>query len=115
MEPKRIILHHSLTRDSQTVSWDAIRRYHVFNNGWAAIGYHWGIELIGSTYETMIGRVSDRQGAHAYGQNGDSIGICFVGNYDLKSPTSEMLDQGLLLVRWLMRIYDIKKTDVYPQ
>jgi hypothetical protein len=50
MNPEYIVIHHSLTPDNQTVSWNAIRRYHIDVNKWADIGYHYGIENINGAY-----------------------------------------------------------------
>ena len=87
---KHIIIHHSLTRDGLTVEWNAIRAYHK-SLGWDDIGYHAGIELVGKAgaeprYEFQIGRPLDMQGAHTIGQNDKAIGICIVGNFDIKEP-----------------------------
>jgi len=107
MKPELIILHHSLTKDSRTVSWDAIRRYHVGTNHWSDIGYHFGIERIEDTFEVLVGRMPDRMGAHCRGQNSRSLGICFVGNYDMGPPPPEMWVKGLGLVRSLMNVFGI--------
>lgn len=108
-----VMLHHSLTKDSGTVSWGAIRRYHVETLGWAGIGYHFGIEFVadpgvsdGGSYEVLLGRTLDRTGAHCYqaGMNRRAIGICLVGNFDLAAPCEASLAVATSLVRWLLSL-----------
>jgi len=114
MKPNSIIIHHSLTEDGRTVSWDAIRWYHVHTNGWTAIGYQLGIELIGNTYEILMGRMLDQVGAHCKegGMNNCSIGICVVGNFDKAPVPSAQLDKLIELTRSLMRIFKIPVENV---
>jgi len=107
MNPTHIIIHHSLTEDGKTVSWGAIRFYHVHKNGWAQIGYQLGIELIGNHYEILMGRMLNEVGAHTVGMNSHSIGICMVGNFDLEPPPNAQLDLLVSLTRSLMEIFDI--------
>lgn len=38
-KPDGFLIHHSGTRDSGTVSWSAIRSFHLYDRGWADIGY----------------------------------------------------------------------------
>lgn len=113
MIPVKIVLHHSLTSDSGTVSWGAIRRWHVEHNGWENIGYHAGIELVYTEYEIFMGRPWDKIGAHTLGQNDQSLGFIFVGNYDLIPPTEKMLEVGARVIALWMRLFDIPRDEIY--
>ena len=119
MIPTKIILHHSATKDSGTVSWNAIRRYHVNVCSWGDIGYHFGIEFITDpgdpkgSYEIITGRTLDRAGAHTSGQNSSSIGVCFVGNFDEGPVPPEQWRQGVKIVKWLCTHYGILPKDIY--
>ena len=109
MEPDTIIIHHSLTKDSQTVSWGVIRNYHINVNKWSDIGYHFGVEFMRGSVEIVCGRMPNQKGAHCKGHNSTSIGICFVGNFDNRAPSNSVLNAGVKLVQFLMRQYDINK------
>ena len=101
-----IILHHSLTKDTKTVSWGAIRRYHK-SLGWRDIGYHYGIEMINNSPEILLGRFEGQIGAHTRGYNQESIGICLVGNYDKIKVPLDKWNLLLKLVRNIKQRYNI--------
>jgi len=107
MNPTHIIIHHSLTKDGTTVSWNAIRKYHIETNGWKDIGYHSGIELIGDHFEILIGRMFTEVGAHTVGMNETALGICMIGNFDEAPPPDLQLDLLVKYVRTLMQIFGI--------
>lgn len=111
--PRYIIVHHSLTEDSETLSWPAIRKYHK-NKGWRDVGYHFGIELVGDRHEIIVGRSMLDSGAHCLeeGMNYKSIGICVVGNYDDDAPPLEAWKLLIKLIKDLMVIFTIPVENV---
>lgn len=112
MNPKFIIVHHSLTPDGVTVSYNAIRDYHIRVNGWREIGYHYLLELVGEEYAIFKGRMDNESGAHCLGFNDNSIGICLVGNFDHAPPPPTQVALLRKLCRSLMDIYGIKMENV---
>jgi len=132
MKPEYIIIHHSLTKDNQTVSWQAIRKYHmayvyndkiitaneataleaqgkVVKHPWKNIGYHFGIELINDRYEVLLGRFFNETGAHTVEQNMNnlSLGVCCVGNFDIAAPPPGQWSVCLALTRALCSAFGI--------
>lgn len=115
LKPEYIIIHCSATKDSGTVSWQAIRRYHVDSKGWRGIGYHFGIERVNEEhYEILLGRLPDETGAHcsAKGMNHKSIGICCVGDFDKEVVPWHQWEACLRLTRWLMKLYNVPEENV---
>jgi len=80
-----VIVHCSATKPSMDIGVDVIRQWHM-NKGWSDIGYHYVIRRNGAV---ELGRDLDKDGdvdeeigAHAYGHNATSIGICLIGGVD---------------------------------
>jgi len=79
-----IIIHTAATppdwRSGQTTNERVaeVRRWHVEDNGWSDIGYHYLIDRDGTVAE---GRPIERPGAHVRGHNQDTVGICLFGGY----------------------------------
>ena len=117
-----IVIHHSLTKDSETVSWNAIRRYHMDIKGWRDIGYNFGIELIKDHYEILFGRMLGERGAHCIQEemNRFGIGICMIGNFDTRRPDGGQWSLAQKLCKAMMKLYSIPvenvkgHTELYP-
>lgn len=97
---ERIILHHA---DARSCSAEDIHRWHL-NNGWSGAGYHFLVRKDGKVYRL---RPEDKVGAHAYGSNYNSLGICFEGDYMEEDMQAEQIKAGQELVTYLKHKYNI--------
>ena len=83
MKKSMIVIHCTDTPDSFNVKLDDLYRFHVVENGWTAIGYAYYINRYGDIFKCRDldgdGDVDDEVGAHAYGFNRESIGVCLEG------------------------------------
>jgi len=98
----RIILHHA---EASLCTAEDIHRWHL-NNGWSGAGYHFLVRKDGTIYRL---RPEDKVGAHAGGNNSDSIGICFEGKYQEETMPEAQLKAGQELVAYLKEKYNITK------
>lgn len=72
----KIILHCSYTKPDMNWGAAEIRKIHVEERGFDDIGYHYIIKRNGVVDP---GRTCDAVGAHCFGHNQRSIGICLIG------------------------------------
>lgn len=97
---RRVILHHA---EASNCTAEDIHRWHL-NRGWAGAGYHFLVRKDGTNYRL---RPEECVGAHAYGSNYDSIGICAEGKYN-EEEMPEVQKQAIIeLVKYLQSKYNI--------
>jgi hypothetical protein len=114
-KPTKIVIHHSATTDSGTVSWGAIEDYHVKTNGWSDIGYHAGVEMVSGRPYAMFGRPIWAIAAAVKEEMMNTFGlhVCVVGDYDVQSVPDELLKTLAERVvkpwmnRWSLTVDDI--------
>lgn len=97
-----IVLHHA----AGTGSVEDIHSWHINGNGWAGIGYHFYVRKNGEVY---AGRPVDTVGAHTYGENSHTIGICFEGNFENETMSDAQKNAGAELVAKLRKDFPTVK------
>ena len=113
--PIGIVIHHTwMPRQAQYQQGASIRgiqRYHMEDNKWMDIGYHFLIGPEGVIYQ---GRPETVIGAHSVPNTG-MIGICVFGDYDPdQDPFTDASREALLnLMTWLTAEYGIQTTEFY--
>ena len=106
-----LIIHHSAT---ETGCARVFRALHRAVNCWVDIGYHFviGNGTLSFDGEIEPGRPVWSVGAHARGQNRDSIGICLVGNFCITSPTPKQMASLRDLLKKLLSDYSISRSSI---
>lgn len=80
-----IIVHCSGTRGDRDFTINDIDRWHR-EIGWDGCGYHYVVHRDGSIH---AGRAEDVVGAHAYGHNSNSIGVCYIGGLNVNGDPED--------------------------
>lgn len=105
---EHIIVHHSATFNNLTNYTNVVRNIYLFHteaNKWSDIGYNYLIAQDGTIFE---GRSAGSQpvdndnvqGAHFCSQNGGTMGICLLGNYNTAEPTDTAVASLVRLTAW---------------
>lgn len=90
----KIVVHHSATPDTSAAK---IHQSHL-DIGYAGIGYHFVVRENGAIER---GRPLWAVGAHTYGANSDSVGICLAGDFQYVIPFHFQFESAALLIAWL--------------
>ena len=105
-ETDMIVIHYTGEPDMDA-SAEKIHGWHLGQEGWAGIGYHYLIHKNGKIDQ---GRAPEQVGAHAWKHNGNTIGICVAGNFNLARPTASQINSLNALVAWLCMQYRLNPT-----
>lgn len=113
----KVIVHAADTPSDMDIGAEEIRRWHVEGNGWSGIGYHYIIRRDGTI---ELGRdldgdgdVGEHMGAHVYGHNRGTLGVCMVGGKPGCNYTAAQWKSLEWLVRDILGRHELAATDVY--
>lgn len=101
-----LVIHCSDSDYSHHDNYGTIRKWHVEENGWSDVGYHF---LILKSGEIAQCRPVEKSGAHCKGFNGSSIGICLTGKEEFSEAQFKSLKK---LVQRLKEKYDLNEYDI---
>lgn len=110
-----IIIHCTATNEGVNVTAADVDRWHK-QRGWQGIGYHYLIRINGAI---EVGRGESEIGAHTFGHNARSIGVCYVGGLrkgkaaDTRTP--EQKEKLLSLVKSLCKRFPNARVSGHSQ
>ncbi len=103
-KPNKIIIHHPEFNGSIEALNDVMR-----SMGFTTIGYNYYVRKDGSVWK---GRADNVTSANCFGQNNQSLGVCFEGDYDKEtSMPPAQFDAGVELIKYLKDKYGIKEVN----
>ncbi len=101
---KYIVIHCADTYDHMDIGVAEIDRWHK-GRGWNGVGYH---DVIRRNGALEFGRDENAIGAHAYGHNRESVGICLVGGKALAGgPENNFTPEQFKTLKRVLRFYKI--------
>lgn len=105
--PYRLTIHHTAVPDTDgsdiNVRLRQMQAYHIDNNGWCDIGYHFIVSQAGKIYQ---GRSDERRpGAHTGNQNNGNIGVSLIGNYEANPLIEVQIDAAIRILSWIKQTY----------
>lgn len=109
---KRIAVHHSADHDDARVDLADYDAWHRAR-GWLRIGYHYVVEQIDGRYWALQGRPAFMAGSHSQGENSDTLGVCFAGNFSVETMPHEQLVVGAELVAGLCHMNGIPSANIF--
>ena len=106
-----LAIHCSATPATMDIGVEKIKEWHVKENGWEDVGYHFIITRSG---ELQKARPEEYQGAHAPKVNFRSLAVCLIGGTDNNQQwennfTDEQFTTLKSLILDLTERYEIKK------
>ena len=106
--PYRVAIHHTVTSSGKTdpaAVMRSIQAYHIDNNGWCGIGYHFVVSADGTVFQGLSSE--KRLGTHVGGQNTGNIGVALLGDFSNVAPSEAQLNGAAEIVGWVGRTYGI--------
>ena len=99
-----LIVHHTaMGVEAPDSDWPALVRsiwnFHVFERGWADIGYNYLIDPNGVIYEGRSGG-DDVMGAHFSGVNAGTMAVALLGDFTDAAPTIDALNSLKEILAW---------------
>jgi len=106
-------VHHTVNANDYTRAevpgiLRSIYAYHTQSRGWSDVGYNFLVDRFGRIWEGRYGGV-DRPvvGAHTLGYNDYAFAMSAIGNYDIKRPSSAMVQAYGALFAWKLSLHGV--------